>query len=307
MPASSLSALHNWIRQSLEQGRWPYLLLDTAQAENSHLMLQRWNVPYASLFEGTHEACLPEIAPLLVQLSGLPPPMLQKVSSWAENLGYAAPCLSWVESPWPLDALACHLRKFHTVGLSDNLKMMMRWYDTRILQVWLACLNPLQKEQFGAGILSLQYINRFGDIEILLTNNNDGATPDCLPLGAPLISLNDQQYSMLIDAAGTDTLISHLRRVITDETNKTAPRLLFEFVGQYQQRALAAGIDDLDRQTQYLLLALYTSGAGIEHPDFARLMQRPPASIDEFYEAMQALSDDAWGAGPPIWALEDDT
>lgn len=304
MRPDSVSALHHWARASLARQRSPYLLLDSAQAENSHLALQRWQVPYASLFDGTHEASLPEIAPLLICLSGLAPAMLEKVCDWAEKLGYGAPCLSWMESPWPLAQLAQHLRQFHAVGLSDRQQMMLRWYDTRILPVWLACLAPLQREQFVAGLLSLRYINRFGDVAVLLDVDTAAAAPHDAPVELPLIHLDDAQYGMLVDAGDVDTLISHLRRVITDETNDTPPRLLYEFVARYQQRALAAGIDDLDRQTQYLLLALYTSGAGIEHPDFIALMQDPPPTIESFYEAMQALSDDVWEAGPPLWGVQ---
>jgi hypothetical protein len=195
-------------------------------------------------------------------------------------------------------------RQLHAVGLTDRQQMMLRWYDTRILPVWLACLAPLQREQFVAGLLSLRYINRFGDVAVLLDVDTAAAAPDDAGMASPLIHLDDAQYGMLVDAGDVDTLISHLRRVITDETNDTPSRLLYEFVARYQQRALAAGLDDLDRQTQYLLLALYTSGAGIEHPDFIALMQSPPPTIESFYEAMQALSDDVWEAGPPLWGVQ---
>jgi hypothetical protein len=100
----------------------------------------------------------------------------------------------------------------------------------------------------------------------------------------------------------TVNLVNHLRRVITDETNDTPPRVLNAFVAKYQQRALDAGIDDLDRQTQYLLLALYTSGKAMEHPLFIAFMKNPPASLDAFYDAVQALPQSVWEAGPPLWA-----
>lgn len=96
-------------------------------------------------------------------------------------------------------------------------------------------------------------------------------------------------------------LVSHLRRVITDETNDTPPRVLNAFVAKYQQRALDAGIDDLDRQTQYVLLALYTSGKAMEQPLFIAFMKNPPASLDAFYDALQALPKTVWEAGPPLW------
>jgi hypothetical protein len=106
---------------------------------------------------------------------------------------------------------------------------------------------------------------------------------------------------MLVDASDTDVLVAHLRRVITDETNALSPRVLFEFVGKYQQRAAAVGIDDLDRQTQYLLLALFTSGRGVEHAASIQLFEQPPESLDEFFSAMQALPNAVWDAGPPLW------
>ncbi|PJC99985.1 hypothetical protein GQ37_006720 [Janthinobacterium sp. BJB1] len=104
-----------------------------------------------------------------------------------------------------------------------------------------------------------------------------------------------------VKPADTAKLVSHLRRVITDETNDTPPRILNAFVATYQQRALDAGIDDLDRQTQYVLLALYTSGKAMEQPQFIAMMKNPPASLDAFYDALHALPTAVWEAGPPLW------
>ncbi|MDO8047230.1 hypothetical protein O3301_02060 [Janthinobacterium sp. SUN211] len=104
-----------------------------------------------------------------------------------------------------------------------------------------------------------------------------------------------------VKPADTANLVSHLRRVITDETNDTPPRVLNAFVAKYQQRALDAGIDDLDRQTQYVLLALYTSGKAMEQPQFVALMKNPPASLDAFYDALHALPSTVWEAGTPLW------
>ncbi|MEG0881735.1 MAG: hypothetical protein RSF79_09590 [Janthinobacterium sp.] len=104
-----------------------------------------------------------------------------------------------------------------------------------------------------------------------------------------------------VKPADTANLVSHLRRVITDETNDTPPRVLNAFVAKYQQRALDAGIDDLDRQTQYVLLALYTSGKAMEQPQFIAMMKNPPASLDAFYDALHALPNTVWEAGPPLW------
>lgn len=291
------------VTQAREGSPQSYLLIDTAPVPNSHLKLSKWKIPYISLFEDTPEQNLLEIAPLLIPTGQLPIEASTKICNWAMNLAYAAPCLSWMSSALSPAELAEHLRKFHTVGVSDQQTMMLRWYDTRILPVWMACLTPIQTTQFTAGMHSLRYVDRFGATCVLHDVERVGELPETPPFGQPLVQLTDRQYGMLVDASDTDVLVAHLRRVITDETNALCPRVLFEFVGKYQQRAAAAGIDDLDRQTQYLLLALFTSGRGVEHAASIRLFEQPPESLGEFFSAIQALPNSVWDAGPPLWLI----
>jgi hypothetical protein len=96
-------------------------------------------------------------------------------------------------------------------------------------------------------------------------------------------------------------LISHLRRVIPDEINHVPPKMLLEFVKKYQIPLAKAGVDDLDRQTQYMLLALYTSGRGVEHPACVEFMKHAPKTLDDFYTKIQALPQPVWDAGQPLW------
>lgn len=98
-----------------------------------------------------------------------------------------------------------------------------------------------------------------------------------------------------------DVLINHLRFVIRDETSQVEPEKLRAFVRRYQDKAVAAGLMDIDRQTQYVILALYTSGQGVKHPACLKLMKKPPEGSDDFADAMQALPDSIWETGKPIW------
>jgi hypothetical protein len=79
------------------------------------------------------------------------------------------------------------------------------------------------------------------------------------------------------------------------------PRLAYEFVSLYQQRAVDAGVTDLDRQTQYVLLALYTSGHGTNEGPCVELMNKPPQALQEFCNAMETLPETVWAAGKPLW------
>jgi hypothetical protein len=70
---------------------------------------------------------------------------------------------------------------------------------------------------------------------------------------------------------------------------------------EYQSRAEAAGIGDIDRQGQYALLTLFTSGKWIEHPTFVEFIKTPPASFADFYSHLQALPEDLWNSGESLW------
>lgn len=277
------------------------LILDGAQIEGSHQKLDRWNISYLSLFDGTPEESLIEIAPLLISTAGLSADQKLKLFTWAEGLAYQFPLLSWVESALPAIELAQHLRNFHVVGLSEDQTMLLRWYDTRILPVWLACLTAGQSEAFAAGVVNWSYVDRTGQTSSLVSTPIPAALPLAPALSEPMIVLSDAQYAVLVDAADLDVLIGHLRRVIPDETKQVPKGLLTSFVSKYQQQAVQAGLHDIDRQTQYVLLALYTSGKAMDQAELKAFMKKPPQSLDDFNKGLQALSDAVWQAGPALW------
>jgi hypothetical protein len=297
-------ALQTAFGAAKERGHLLFLLVDTAHAENSNLKLDTWQIPYASLFQATPEAGLIEIAPLLIAVNELGDGRRQKLFEWAQAMGYAAPAVSWFESNVGLTAMADHLRLFHTVGLSEGQNMLMRWYDTRILPVWFACLAAPQAEAFSAGVLNWHFVDRAGSVATLPISDLSIAFPQAPEFGQPLITLTDHQFGLLIEAADLDVLLGHLRRIIPDELKQVPNAKLMHFVSRYQQEAVAAGLDDIDRQTQYVLLALYTTGKGVEHPELKAFMKHPPKTLDEFSDGLQALPDEVWDAGQPLWRNE---
>jgi hypothetical protein len=282
-------------------GRQLILLVDTAHAENSHLKFNQWQIPYSSLFHGTPEAGLIEIAPLLIAVNGLDGVCINNLFAWAQSTGYTSPAVSWFETDFGLPKIVDHLRLFHTVGLSEGQTMLMRWYDTRILPVWFACLTPSQTETFSAGISSWHYVDRTGGVSALPVGDQAKPFPFAPKFGEPVINLTDHQYGLLVDAADLDVLLCHLRRIIPDEMRRVQSTKLNHFVAHYQQEAISAGLGDIDRQAQYVLLALYTNGCGVEHPQLKAFMKNAPEMLDAFSDGLQALSDEVWEAGTPLW------
>ncbi len=96
-------------------------------------------------------------------------------------------------------------------------------------------------------------------------------------------------------------LIEYIRQVIKDETDLVPVKTLHDFVAKYQLIAIKSGVTDIDRQAQYVLLALYTTGKGVEDPLCISLMAHPPKSLDNFHAAINNLPARVWAAGPPLW------
>jgi Domain of unknown function (DUF4123) len=294
-------ALRRALDAAISDGRVLYIVLDAAQAEGSHHLLDRWGVPYESLFKGTREESLIEIAPLLIDAANVSEEVRARLFEWAQRLAYECPCVSWLECVDAMPQLAEHLRQFHVVGLSEGQSMLLRWYDTRILPVWFGCLTGAQADAFASGISRWEYVDRVGGVCELALEAGLSGVPTESAFGEPLIVLNDTQYGMLVDASDLDVMLGHLRRIIPDEIKQVPQRTLALFVSKHQQGARSAGLDDIDRQTQYVLLALYTSGKGVDVPEFKAFLKSPPPNIKEFSKAMQGLSDAVWEAGPPLW------
>ncbi|EJN07161.1 DUF4123 domain-containing protein [Herbaspirillum sp. YR522] len=298
-PENALSA---WNRQANADDRHRYALLDSAQAEDSHLQLDRWRIRYASLFDGKREESVKEIAPLLIDLKTIRADLRERVLDWLWQLGTDQPCLSWMDSRLPLGPLAQHLKLFHTVGLSDHQTMMLRWYDTRILPMWLECLKPGQHRQFSGVLLSLHCLDRSGTRVTFFEREQPQAPSPAEPaLGRPLLQLDDIQFARLMDASHLDMLLHHLQRFVASELDTVPRARLMGFLDGQLKALQAAGIDDADRQVQCLLLALFTSGAGMKHAALEALLRSPPQSPDAFMAAVQALPEEIYKMGVPLW------
>lgn len=293
------------VDMSSDTDRQLCVLLDTAPTERAYLQLDRWGVPYQSLFDASPEENLREIAPLLIAPASLDATARERLFAWLEQLACSAPCLCWFETASTLSRMADHLRQFHLVGLTEGQSMLMRWYDTRILPVWVKCLTGSQAAAFAGDTSAWQYVDRFGDVrQLTISPAEVDRVVDPLPapaFGRSWVELDDAQYSLLVDAADLTILLARVRAVIPDELSRIGARDLARFIELHYDTAIAAGLSDLDRQAQYVLLALYTSGQAGEQPELKAFLDSPPAAFDSFYDGLQGLSDAVWRAGLPLW------
>lgn len=271
-----------------------YAIVDSSQRGGFHKRLERFGVPYRSLFAGHAEESLRDIAPLLISLAH----SNEASRAWEEieQLAAARPAVSMLESDLELVALAHHLQAFHTIKLPKRKEMILRWYDTRVLPVWMEIMNDRQRAGFVHGIHRWKYWDRFGD---LLELELGSSTP--LPPLMPY-SLDEQQLSRLQSASEADALLAQLRRIIPDEIASVSYRRLYPFMDDHLQIAREHGLVNLDDRAQFMLLALFTSGAYLERTEVGdRLLLSCPEQPVPFQKWIDGLPDAVWNAGQPIW------
>lgn len=272
-----------------------YAIVDSSQRGGFHKRLDRYGVEYISLFAGHAEESLLDIAPLLISLGHAN--VASRATKEIEQLAAARPAVSMLESDLELAALAHHLQAFHTIKLPERKEMILRWYDTRVLPVWMEVMNGRQRAGFVHGIGRWTYWDRFGDL-LELELGPQSPFPPLTPY-----ALDEAQLVRLQAASETDVLLAQLRRIIPDEIASASFRQLYPFVDQHLRIARQHGLVGLDERAQFLLLALFTGGAYLENTEVASRMMLPCREQPvPFQDWIDALPDAVWHVGRPLWS-----
>ncbi|BEV16675.1 DUF4123 domain-containing protein [Herbaspirillum sp. DW155] len=302
--SEDIFGLLHWSDCCIERRHYAYLLIDGALNEGQHRRLQVMGIRFTSLFEGTAEEHLPDVAPWLIELTGLALPQRQRLIQWASVLARKLPCLSWYESSGAIDDFARHLRHFHCVGLSDHQTMLMRWYDTRILPVWMEVLTGPQRALFTRGMQSVACVDADGAVRDLYASPTGQASGAAGVPDMPMLMLDDRQFALLLEARALDTLIHEIGLRAPGRWHRIAQARKLDFVARHRDAALCAGVKDSERQLYYVLLAVFTSGKAAQHPAVMALMQAPPEALPDFIDAIRQLPGEVFLTGEPLWMTE---
>lgn len=122
-----------------------YALLDAAAEPSVLKVLVESNEQYQSLYEGTSGAQLAHFAPYLVKL----PPESKLLETllnqgWGKNWGVYLTC------DHPPEVVRRHFRSFLMVSMADGKQVYFRFYDPRVLRVFLpTCTIEESAEFFG--------------------------------------------------------------------------------------------------------------------------------------------------------------
>jgi pSer/pThr/pTyr-binding forkhead associated (FHA) protein len=157
-----------------------YALLDAAVEPDVLKVLYESKEDHESLFEGMRGAQLVHFAPHLVRLpqkSPLLETLVQK--AWGKHWGVYIACAK------SLPELLAHLRQFLTVIVPGNRQMHFRYYDPRILRVFLPTCLPEEINQFFGPVKYFVMEDENPEVVLRFSNSGRGAERKHLPLSPP--------------------------------------------------------------------------------------------------------------------------
>ena len=123
-----------------------YLLLDAAKAEMNLYTAMELNPNYQSLYKGTTEEDLAGVAPYLFSIRQDTP-----FADWyfKEGKGQSWGILLFANAAF--EDVYKHFRKFLMTKTEDGEQLYFRFYDPRVLRIFLpTCEPPQLKELFGS-------------------------------------------------------------------------------------------------------------------------------------------------------------
>ncbi|SDC89488.1 protein of unknown function [Massilia sp. PDC64] len=188
-----------------------YFLLDHGGLPGLHRELLKSCVAWMSLFEHTSETSALAVAPILVLVCKknrrvAPRSLLE----WTANNGTFSSSIVILASPLDLDEIGERLSSRLDARLSDNLEVMLRFFDPRVLGSLIKIMPEDQKNAFLGLAESWAYVDRAGDlIDISVTFNDreNFSTP---------FAISQQQEFALLEASEIDQVLDVLRSNFPD-------------------------------------------------------------------------------------------
>jgi pSer/pThr/pTyr-binding forkhead associated (FHA) protein len=154
-----------------------YALLDAACEPSVLKVLFESKEQYQSLFEGPQGAQLAHFAPYLVQLPQKSPLIETLVDQgWGKSWGIYLTC------PEPLEALRRHFRHFLMVKMPDRTQVYFRFYDPRVLRLFLPTCTAEQISLIFGPIKYYIMEDEKADMLLRFSNKGVGVGRKILPL-----------------------------------------------------------------------------------------------------------------------------
>lgn len=224
--------------------------------------LQYANLVWTSLFDGTTQANALSVAPLLILIG--PASQLWRDCGFLNSAcerGVYSSCLMLIASPLPIGALASRLKARLDAKISDDMDVLLRFFDPRVFEQLVHCLSTEQRTEFLSAGSAWWFVDRRGELRAV-----DAQFSDAESFDAPLL-LSERQENELVDASEIDQVTEQLCRSVPRELSRLPMPNRYEFITKH----IAAARDFRINST--FELSLYCALALIYGEDFSTLTE----------------------------------
>jgi hypothetical protein len=157
-----------------------YALLDASREPSVLKVILESKEEYQSLYEGAQGAQLAHFAPYLIRVPQESPLLETLVhQAWSKSWGV------FVTSDTPLKDLRTHFRHFLTVKLPDGSQVYFRYYDPRVLRLFLPTCLPEETTQFFGPVKHFLVEAEDAMLALHFTRGPKGAAQKDLHLSPP--------------------------------------------------------------------------------------------------------------------------
>jgi len=192
-------------------GGYLYALLDAYDAPTVPAKVQELGTESAvCLFVGNAEKKYWELAPYLIQIDA-------STLEWMRQSVWGSACGVFLLSKSGLETLRTHLRRFLMVQLPDGERWFFRYYDPRILKVYLQNCRTDELEIFFGPVRSFGIVDAEADQILLLHTSIEGRPiTQSSSSSDSLWRIRPEQYQALDAAVHQDLeerMMQHVRKL----------------------------------------------------------------------------------------------
>jgi len=158
LQAERIGKSTDWlVGQTFNGNQGLYAILDAAREASIPRKLYQQGAEFVSLYRGEPQEKLASVSPYLVKIDTKP-----KTMEWILNEGWGNSWGILFLSSAGLDDLRRHFRRFLLVGSPEGKELYFRFYDPRVLRVYLPTCTPFEAKRF------------FGPVGVYLMESEDG-------------------------------------------------------------------------------------------------------------------------------------
>lgn len=262
-----------------------YALIDHGAHPGLTGRLNKFQVAWWSLFEGSRDEGALEVAPILLSLKTAQGvvPSRSCMTPVFEQARYSSSLL-FLYSPLDPLALKRRLALRLDVSLPDGVEMLLRFFDGRVFE---ALMNSLNLEQTGAFLNPAHawwWVDRAGQLQL-----QESAFSEADSVLIPL-ELTSAQEAALIDASEIDQVAMLLEAIMPANFDALLGSDRVSFLRKNIAAARSYKIVSTNDVTMFCTLAL-TYGDGFEHsPPWAEQLEKVSLGQTSFYDVLQSVA-----------------